>query len=60
MRLFRALRLYWRVFRASEWSCGWESRRTWPEKPLLGIYLDFCDGHYLSLHLGPVWVEVFF
>jgi len=38
------------------WSCGWASRKKWPEKSWLGVGMDYYDGPLFHFHLGPAYI----
>lgn len=43
------------MVRWGKWYIGWTF---WEEKPWLGIYHDYYDGHRVAFHFGPLSLEV--
>jgi hypothetical protein len=45
----------WWAVRYGEWSSGWEM---YENKPPLGAYYTFYDGHHVTFHCYKLWVNV--
>jgi hypothetical protein len=46
----------YRSIRWGDWDIGWETRKTWKDKPYLDLCATYYDGYHWCIHLGPFYV----
>ncbi len=48
------------AIRQGDWSAGFDSRKTWEDKPYFLADYTYYDGNHACIHIWYFWVSVFY